>query len=60
MGHYLATNNINFVYGGGRIGLMGIIADTVLQNGGKVIGIIPKFKGDMKNNKSKLHSWMLG
>ncbi len=43
MGEYLAKNNITFVYGGGRIGLMGIIADNVLNNGGKVIGIIPKF-----------------
>ncbi len=43
IGTYLAKNNITFVYGGGRIGLMGIIADTVLNNGGKVTGIIPKF-----------------
>lgn len=43
MGAYLAKNQITFVYGGGRIGLMGIIADTVLHNGGKVTGIIPGF-----------------
>ncbi len=43
MGEYLAMNKINFVYGGGRIGLMGIIADTVLHNGGRAIGIIPRF-----------------
>jgi uncharacterized protein (TIGR00730 family) len=43
MGEYLAKNNITFVYGGGRIGLMGIIADTVLMNGGRVTGIIPGF-----------------
>ena len=43
MGEYLAANEITFVYGGGRIGLMGIIADTVLRNGGKAIGIIPRF-----------------
>ena len=43
MGEYLAKNNITSVYGGGRIGLMGIIANTVLENGGKVIGVIPKF-----------------
>jgi uncharacterized protein (TIGR00730 family) len=43
MGEYLAKNKINFVYGGGRIGLMGVIADTVLSNGGTVTGIIPGF-----------------
>jgi uncharacterized protein (TIGR00730 family) len=43
MGVYLATNKINFIYGGGRIGLMGVIADTVLKHGGQVTGIIPKF-----------------
>jgi uncharacterized protein (TIGR00730 family) len=31
------------VYGGGNVGLMGILADQVLQSGGKVIGVIPDF-----------------
>ena len=39
----IATNNIISVYGGGAVGLMGKYADTVLSNGGKIIGIIPKF-----------------
>jgi len=43
IGEYMASNHITFVYGGGRIGLMGIIADTVLNKGGKVTGIIPRF-----------------
>ncbi len=42
VGKFLAVNNIELVYGGGRVGLMGRIADTVLANGGKVIGIIPR------------------
>lgn len=33
---------IDLVYGGGRLGLMGIMADTVLDSGGKVYGVIPK------------------
>lgn len=40
-GKFLALNNINVVYGGGRVGLMGILADSVLENGGKVHGVIP-------------------
>jgi hypothetical protein len=38
----LVKQNIRLVYGGGRVGLMGIIADEVMKNGGEVIGIIPE------------------
>ncbi len=41
-GKYLALNNIDVVYGGGKVGLMGILADTVLEHGGKVCGVIPE------------------
>lgn len=37
----LVTRNIELVYGGGRVGLMGILADAVLERGGHVIGVIP-------------------
>ncbi len=42
-GRELAGQGVALVYGGGRIGLMGVVADAVLQAGGKVIGIIPTF-----------------
>jgi len=42
----LANHNITLVYGGGRVGVMGIIADDVLELGGKVIGVIPQFLMD--------------
>lgn len=38
----LVRENIRLIYGGGRVGLMGIIADEVMKNGGEVIGIIPE------------------
>ncbi|MCB1538269.1 MAG: TIGR00730 family Rossman fold protein [Rhodospirillales bacterium] len=41
-GQLLAQAGMTLVYGGGRVGLMGILADSVLQAGGKVIGIIPE------------------
>jgi uncharacterized protein (TIGR00730 family) len=41
LGQRLAASGIELVYGGGRIGLMGIIADAVLDGGGRVIGVIP-------------------
>ena len=42
LGNYFATNNIAMVYGGGKIGMMGVIADTILAQKGEVIGVIPK------------------
>lgn len=36
------TKKINLVYGGGTVGLMGTVARTILNGGGKVTGIIPK------------------
>jgi uncharacterized protein (TIGR00730 family) len=42
-GGILASNNIRLVYGGGSIGLMGAIADSVIDHGGHVTGIIPDF-----------------
>lgn len=42
LGKLMAKNNIRLVYGGGSAGLMGIIADSVMQEGGSVTGIIPK------------------
>ena len=41
LGVYMAKNNIGLVYGGGKIGLMGTIADALLENDGEVIGVIP-------------------
>jgi len=43
LGGVLAARGISLVYGGGRIGLMGLMADACLQAGGQVIGIIPEF-----------------
>jgi len=42
LGIIMAENNVKLIYGGGSAGLMGIIADSVMKNKGKVTGIIPK------------------
>ncbi len=42
LGNYFVNNNIGLVYGGGKIGMMGILADTILAKKGEVIGVIPK------------------
>jgi uncharacterized protein (TIGR00730 family) len=42
MGIALAERGYSLVYGGGKVGLMGVIARTVMERGGKVIGVIPE------------------
>lgn len=39
----LANQGVTLVYGGGGVGLMGLVANAALDSGGKVIGIIPRF-----------------
>ncbi len=41
LGKYLAKKKIGMVFGGGKIGMMGAIADAMLANGGEVTGVIP-------------------
>jgi uncharacterized protein (TIGR00730 family) len=43
LGSLIGQNNHTLIYGGGNIGLMGILADSVLAANGKVIGVIPDF-----------------
>ena len=42
VGRTLATRGIGVVYGGGKLGLMGAVADSALEAGGEVIGVIPE------------------
>ncbi|TAL61086.1 MAG: TIGR00730 family Rossman fold protein [Bacteroidetes bacterium] len=46
LGTLLALAEMNVVFGGGGIGLMGKLADAVLENGGKITGVIPSFMKD--------------
>ena len=46
MGALLARRGIGLVYGGGNVGLMGVLADAALAGGGEVIGVIPRSLAD--------------
>ena len=46
MGALLAKRGIGLVYGGGNVGLMGIVADAVMAHGGEAIGVIPQSLAD--------------
>ena len=41
LGNYFVNNDITLVYGGGKIGMMGVLSEKILKKGGNVIGIIP-------------------
>jgi len=46
MGSLLAARGLGLVYGGGNVGLMGVVADAVLAGGAEVIGVIPRALAD--------------
>lgn len=50
IGTAIAQRGITLVYGGGRVGLMGAVADAVLAAGGEVIGIIPQSLVEKKSS----------
>jgi uncharacterized protein (TIGR00730 family) len=54
MGQRLAANGTRLVYGGGAVGLMGVVADAALAAGGEVIGIIPQSLKDSEIGHSGL------
>jgi uncharacterized protein (TIGR00730 family) len=43
LGRILAENGVRLIYGGGSVGLMGAVAEAVLEHGGEITGIIPEF-----------------
>ncbi|EMY4797615.1 TIGR00730 family Rossman fold protein [Bacillus cereus group sp. BceL296] len=46
LGEFLGKKNTTLIYGGGKVGLMGSVANSALQAGGNVVGIIPEFLRD--------------
>ncbi|MEJ8758580.1 TIGR00730 family Rossman fold protein [Pontibacter sp. H259] len=55
LGKQMAEQQIALVYGGGNVGLMGVIADAVLEHGGKAIGVIPQSLVDREVAHNGLH-----
>ena len=46
LGESMAAHGTDLIFGGGRVGLMGTVADAVLAGGGKIVGVIPGFLKD--------------
>jgi uncharacterized protein (TIGR00730 family) len=59
LGLLLAKANMDVVYGGGGIGLMGKLADAVLENGGRITGVIPSFMKDEGWDHSEVKEMIL-
>lgn len=58
VGRECVRRKIGIVYGGGNVGLMGVLADEALKGGGEVIGVIPEFLAEKElvhSNLSALH-----
>lgn len=58
LGEALADRNLELVYGGSHVGLMGVVADAVLARGGQVTGVLPRFMADKElahTRLTKLH-----
>jgi len=59
LGRVLARNHITTVYGGGTNGSMGHLADGVLEEGGRVIGVLPRFMYDIEWGHQRLTELIL-
>lgn len=54
LGHLIAKGGGSVVYGGGRVGLMGVVADAALAAGGQVVGVIPQALMNLEVGHSRL------
>ena len=60
LGEVIAIRHLSLVYGGSNIGLMGIVANTVLENGGKVIGVIPNLFAEKITHRELTQIYQVG
>ena len=59
LGAFLARNHVTIVYGGGKSGSMGALADAALAAGGRVIGVLPRFMDDVEWGHERLTELIL-
>ena len=54
LGRILATQRVAVTYGGGAVGLMGTLADSALEHGGEVVGVLPEFMDELEWGHGRL------
>ena len=59
LGQKIANNNFRLVYGGGNIGLMGILAESCHQNGGEILGIMPLKLSQKEQGKQNIFNYII-
>ena len=59
LGQKIANNNFRLVYGGGNIGLMGILAESCHQNGGEILGIMPLKLSQKEQGKKNIFNYII-
>ncbi|MDD3877042.1 MAG: TIGR00730 family Rossman fold protein [Bacteroidales bacterium] len=59
LGKLLAENNISLIYGGAKVGMMGMVADGALENNGRVIGVLPVFFKEKEIAHDKIDEMIL-
>jgi len=59
LGEIMLERDIRLVYGGGSIGLMGVVADTVANGGGEVVGVIPRFLEKLEVGKTDVSEFIV-
>ena len=59
LGGFLARNQVTIVYGGGKSGSMGALADGALAEGGRVIGVLPRFMDEVEWGHQRLSELIL-
>ena len=60
LGEVIAIRHLSLVYGGSNIGLMGIVANAVLENGGKVVGVIPNLFAEKITHRELTQIYQVG
>ena len=59
LGQKIANNNFRLVYGGGNIGLMGILAESCHQNGGQILGVMPQKLSEKEQGKQNIFNYII-
>ena len=59
LGQKIANNNFRLVYGGGNIGLMGILAESCHQNGGEILGVMPHKLSEKEQGKQNIFNYII-
>ena len=59
LGETIARNNLKLVYGGGNIGLMGVLAESCRKNNGRILGVMPHILTKKEQGKENISNYII-